>query len=306
MKAILFGGQGSQQVNMGGDFYEKFSFSKDYYDQLDPKLKDLLLKADLETLSTTRNTQPALIAYHTMISGLLKEAGIRFDYTAGLSIGEYGSLAYSGVITPKEAIEIAFLRGQIMEEVVEGIDSKMLAVLGTDRGTLEKACKEVSEKDSFVEISNLNCPGQIVVSGERAAVDRLANKIKDQAKRLIELNTSGPFHTSYLEKAEDKLREVLENYTFKEEEAKVVYNLLAREKQKSESCIDIMSKQVSKPVKFQESIEYLISQGVDSFVEVGFGNVLKGFIKRIDRSKKVYVIDGIDSYLDFINEVKND
>lgn len=306
MIGILFSGQGSQQVNMGGDFYNSISFSKEYYDDLDENLKDLILNGDLETISKTKNTQPTLIAFQTMISELLKKDGIDFDYTAGLSIGEYASLAYSGVLTSKDAIEIAFIRGQLMEEIGETLNSKMVAVLGMDKEPIEKYCKEASSGDSFVEISNLNCPGQIVVSGKEEAVEKFIKLAKNEARRIIPLNTSGPFHTSYLKPVEEKLVDILNDYEFKEEETKIVYNLLGREKKDEEDPIYIMSKQVSNTVRFQESIEYLINKGVETFVEVGFGNVLKGFVRKIDRSKKVYVIDTLESYKEFIKEVKND
>lgn len=307
MISILFSGQGSQQENMGGDFYEKYEFSKNYYDNLESDLKDLILKGDLETLSKTKNTQPALISYQTMVSELLKNENVKFDYTAGLSIGEYASLAHSNVISSNEAIEIAKIRGGLMEEIGEKLNSKMVAVIGMDKIDIENILSEVSNEKSKGEISNLNCPGQIVVSGETEAIERFIKLADDKARRIIPINTSGPFHTSYLKPVEEKLREVLSNFEFKEEEeTKVVYNLLGRERKSDENPVEIMAKQVSNTVRFQESIEYQIEKGVDTFVEVGFGNVLKGFVRKIDKTKKVYVIDSVESYEKFLSEVKND
>ena len=306
MISILFSGQGSQQENMGGDFYEKYEFSKNYYDNLESDLKDLILKGDLENLSKTKNTQPALISYQTMVSELLKNENVKFDYTAGLSIGEYASLAHSNVISSNEAIEIAKIRGGLMEEIGEKLNSKMVAVIGMDKIDIENILSEVSNEKSKGEISNLNCPGQIVVSGETEAIERFIKLADDKARRIIPINTSGPFHTSYLKPVEEKLREVLSNFEFKEEETKVVYNLLGRERKSDENPVEIMAKQVSNTVRFQESIEYQIEKGVDTFVEVGFGNVLKGFVRKIDKTKKVYVIDSVESYEKFLSEVKND
>lgn len=306
MISILFSGQGSQQENMGGDFYEKYEFSKNYYDNLESDLKDLILKGDLENLSKTKNTQPALISYQTMVSELLKNENLNFDYTAGLSIGEYASLAHSNVISSNEAIEIAKIRGGLMEEIGEKLNSKMVAVIGMDKIDIENILSEVSNEKSKGEISNLNCPGQIVVSGETEAIERFIKLADDKARRIIPINTSGPFHTSYLKPVEEKLREVLSNFEFKEEETKVVYNLLGRERKSDENPVEIMAKQVSNTVRFQESIEYQIEKGVDTFVEVGFGNVLKGFVRKIDKTKKVYVIDSVESYEKFLSEVKND
>ena len=152
MKAILFAGQGSQQEKMGEDFYLSDSFAKDYYDKLDENLKEILFEADLETISQTENTQPAMIAYQTMISEMFKEDGVVFDYTAGLSIGEYAALAHSEVITSEEAIEIAQIRGKLMAEVGGKINSGMIAVLGMEAEELENYCQEVSDGDSRVEI----------------------------------------------------------------------------------------------------------------------------------------------------------
>lgn len=305
MKAILFAGQGSQEEKMGEDFYLSDSFAKDYYDSLDRDLREKILKADLETISKTENTQPAMIAYQTMISEMFKLDGIEFDYTAGLSIGEYAALAHSGVISSKEAIEIAKIRGQMMADTGANLKSGMIAVLGMDGETLESYCIEVSEEDSKVEISNLNCPGQIVVSGDRVALDRLKVSIEDQARRLVELNTSGPFHTSYMIPVEEELRELFKRYDFKREEVEIPYNFLGRPREDDEDVKEIMAKQVSHTVRFQECIEFLIDRGVDTFVEVGFGGVLRGFVRKINRKAKVYVIDSVESYEGFVKEVRN-
>lgn len=306
MKAILFAGQGSQQEKMGKDFYLSDSFAKDYYDNLDEDLKEKILEADLETISQTENTQPAMIAYQTMISEMFKEDGVEFDYTAGLSIGEYAALAHSGVITSKEAIEIAKLRGQMMANEAKNLKSGMIAVLGMEMNELEKYCQEVSDGESRVEISNLNCPGQIVVSGDLEALNRLKISIEDKARRLVELNTSGPFHTTYMIPVEEELSKLFNDYEFKEEGVEIPYNFLGRPREDDEETKEIMAKQVSHTVRFQECIEFLLERGVDTFVEVGFGGVLRGFVRKIDRNATVYVIDSVENYECFLKEVAND
>lgn len=306
MKAILFAGQGSQQEKMGEDFYLSDSFAKDYYDKLDEDLKNIIFESDMETISKTENTQPAMIAYQTMISEMFKEDGIVFDYTAGLSIGEYAALAHSEIITSEEAIEIAKIRGKLMAEVGAEINSGMIAVLGMDADVLEKYCQEVSDGESRVEISNLNCPGQIVVSGDIEALNRLKISIEDQARRLVELNTSGPFHTTYMIPVEEELSKLFDKYEFKNENVEIPYNFIGRPREDDEDIKEIMAKQVSHTVRFQECIEFLIERGVDTFVEVGFGGVLRGFIRKIDRKANVYVIDSIENYECFVKEVKND
>lgn len=305
MKAILFAGQGSQQEEMGKDFYNSDSFAKDFYDTLDDDLKEIILEADLEKISKTENTQPAMIAYQTMVSEMFKEDGVEFDYTAGLSIGEYAALSHSEVLTSKEAIEIAKIRGKLMAEVGEELNSGMIAVLGMELEALEKFCQEVSDGESKVEVSNINCPGQIVVSGDVEALNRLKISIEDQARRLVELNTSGPFHTSYMIPVEEELSKLFNNYDFKEEKVEIPYNFLGRPREDDEEIKEIMAKQVSHTVRFQECIEFLIERGVDTFVEVGFGGVLRGFIKKINRKADVYVIDSFENYQCFLEEVNN-
>lgn len=306
MIGILFGGQGSQQIEMGKDFYENLEYSKNYYDSLDENLKNTILFGDLETLTETKNTQPALVAFQTMIGNLLKEENINIDATAGLSIGEYSSLAFADIITSKEAIEIATIRGKLMDEIGKEIKSKMVAILGGDIEIIKSHINKVNDKENFVEISNINCPGQIVVSGEESKIDEFVESIKDDVKRIIPLKTSGAFHTSYMNPVEDSLKNLFEDYEFKKENKIIPFNYLGRPLKEDENIKEIMSKQVSNTVLFQESIEYLIDNGVDTFIEVGFGNVLKGFIKKIDRNKKVYVIDTLESFYNFIEEVKND
>lgn len=306
MIGILFGGQGSQQIEMGKDFYENLEYSKNYYDSLDENLKNTILFGDLETLTETKNTQPALVAFQTMIGNLLKEENINIDATAGLSIGEYSSLAFADIITSKEAIEIATIRGKLMDEIGKEIKSKMVAILGGDIEIIKSHINKVNDKENFVEISNINCPGQIVVSGEESKIDEFVESIKDDVKRIIPLKTSGAFHTSYMNPVEDSLKNLFEDYEFKKENKIIPFNYLGRPLKEDENIKEIMSKQVSNTVLFQESIEYLIDNGVDTFIEVGFGNVLKGFIKKIDRNKNVYVIDTLESYYNFIEEVKND
>lgn len=306
MKAILFAGQGSQQAGMGKDFYENFDAAKSFYNGLNSTvdIKDMSFNADLETISKTNITQPTMIAYQVMVSELLKAAGVEFDYTCGLSIGEYAALAQAEIITPEEAIEIATKRGAWMQEVGEAMTSKMVAVMGVDKDVLEEHLNNASEEDSVVEISNLNCPGQIVVSGDIAAVERLEGSLQGVARRLIPLNTSGAFHTSYMKDVGNKLGELFKDIDFKEGKTKVVYNYLGEELGNN-SIEDVMKYQVSHAVRFEECLEYMISQGVDTFVEVGFGGVLKGFIRKIDKTKTVYEINSVESLDSFLEEVKN-
>ena len=307
MKAILFAGQGSQQVGMGKDFYESYDLAKNFYDNLSSTvdIKSASFDADLETISKTNITQPVMIAFQSMVSELLKNEGIEFDYACGLSIGEYAALAQAEVLTSQEAVDIATKRGAWMQEIGESMNSKMVAVMGVEKDVLLKHLDDASQGDSRVEISNLNCPGQIVVSGDEAAVGRLEQSLTGVARRLIPLNTSGAFHTSYMKEVEDKLGELFEDIEFKVEKTKVAYNFTGGQLG-DENVKDAMKYQVSHAVRFEECLEYMISQGVDTFVEVGFGGVLKGFIRKIDKTKTVYEINSVESYENFLKEVKND
>lgn len=305
MKAIIFAGQGSQVEAMGQDFYETYPVAQAYYDDLGQDLRDMILQGDLETLSQTPNTQPALIGYQTMIIELFKEAGIDFDYTAGLSIGEYSALVQARVLKSQDAIEIAKVRGKLMDEAARDLDSKMLAIMGMGEEDLRVSTKEASRPGSLVEISNLNCPGQIVVSGEAEAVDRLEDLIKGQARRTVSLNTSGPFHTSYMEPVEKDLAKIFDSYDFKEEKIPLAYNYTG-DFRKEEKIQDLMAKQVSSTVRFEDILKRLVDSGVKTFVEVGFGGVIKGFVRRVDKTLQVVQIDSVENFKTYISEVKND
>ncbi|MDL2310665.1 ACP S-malonyltransferase [Peptostreptococcaceae bacterium OttesenSCG-928-C18] len=303
---FLYGGQGSQQEQMGKDLYENYSDVKDFYDSIniDFDIKDYSFNKDLATISKTRYTQPIMVAFQISVTKILKDMGIKPDYTAGLSIGEYSALEASGVIKEVEAVEIAEKRGLAMESASKSIDTGMVAVLGMDISVIDKVTKEVSDKNGKVEIANINCPGQVVISGEAKTVAKAVEKLKKAgARRTIPLNVSGPFHTSYMEPASKELVEIFKDYEFKREEVPVVYNLLGSVKT-TEDIKDIMINQVKSSVRFQESIEYMASQGVDTFVEIGFGDVIKGFLKKIDRKLKVYSANNIET-INALKEVLN-
>lgn len=305
MKAIIFAGQGSQVEAMGKDFYQSYQVSKDYYDSLGDDLKNLILNENIETLSRTANTQPALIAYQTMIINLFRQENIHFDYTGGLSIGEYAALVQAGVLEDKDAVQIAKIRGRLMEEVEDQIDSKMLALIGGDKDQIEDMAKSVSDHKSFVQISNINSPNQIVVSGHRLAVDRLKEKIAPHTRKIVELNTSGPFHTPYMDQVADDLLDLFEKYDFKEEKTPIVYNYTGQKRQENQTIQEIMARQVSSPVLFDQVLRAMVDEGVKTFVEVGYGSVIKGLVRRIDRKLEVVEINSVENFENYISEVKN-
>ncbi|WP_100065221.1 ACP S-malonyltransferase [Miniphocaeibacter massiliensis] len=304
---FLYGGQGSQQEKMGYDLYEKFNEVKDFYDSINLgfDVKDYSFNKDLKIISETKYTQPIMVAFQIAVTKILKDNDIVPEYVAGLSIGEYSALVAANVLEPLDAIEIAEKRGISMEQAGEGIDTGMVAIMGLDTEIIDKVVKETSDEKDKVEIANLNCPGQVVISGEVKKVEEAVGKLKEVgARRAIPLNVSGPFHTSYMEPVSKELHKLFKNYEFKEEEIPVVYNLLGNVKT-DEDIKEIMEKQVKSSVKFQESIEYMISQGVDTFIEIGFGDVIKGFLKKIDRKLKVHSANSIETINALKEELNN-
>ena len=254
--AFLYGGQGSQQAGMGKDLYEKYDYIKDFYDEINISfdLKDYSFNKDLETISETKYTQPIMVAFQIAVTKILNENNIIPNYFAGLSIGEYSALAGAKVLKDYDAISIADFRGLAMTEASKGINTGMVAIMGLEKKIIDEILKNLNDGDKKVEIANLNCPGQIVISGEKSKVDEAVEKLKGAgARRAIPLNVSGPFHTSYMTEVSNKLQELFEKYEFSEEEIPVVYNYLGNIR-KDENIKDLMIKQVSSTVRFQESI----------------------------------------------------
>lgn len=296
---IIYAGQGSQVVGMGKSFYPHPLF--DEY----PDLKELCFKGPFETLSLTQNTQPCMVLVATIITDLLKENGIIPAYCAGLSLGEYSALYCAGVFEQKQVIELSRFRGKVMNEAVQGIDSAMIAVIKMERVILEDLCKQASSL-GIVSISNYNCPGQLVVSGERKAVEKVKElALEKGAKRVIALNTSGPFHTTLLKEASLALKERFQQETFHEMKIPVVFNTLGREL-KNQTIPEILEKQVMSPVYFEDSIRYMINQGVDTIIEVGPGKVLSGFVKKIDKNIQLYQIEDDESLEKTIKALKGE
>lgn len=296
---IIYAGQGSQVVGMGQSFYPNAIFDQN------KDLTELCFNGPLEKLSYTPHTQPCMVMIATIITDLLKEQGIIPDYTAGLSLGEYSALYCAEVLTRNDVIEIARFRGKVMQEAVEGLESEMIAVLGMEEKILKELCQEASSL-GVVSISNYNCPGQLVVAGEKEAVEKVKElALENKARRVISLNTSGPFHTVLLKKASLALKEKFKEMTFHEMKVPVVFNTLGHELD-NETIPEILEKQVMSPVYFEKSIRYMIDQGVDTIIEVGPGKVLSGFVRKIDKSIKLYQIEDKESLEKTIKALKGD
>lgn len=291
--AFLYAGQGSQHVGMGRDLYEAYPAFRQVLDNapVDFDLKKLSFEGPEEQLGDTRYTQPCMVAFAAGVTALLREAGIAPDYTAGLSLGEYSALHCAGVFDAQTAISLVAFRGQAMAQAVQGRACGMAAVLGLDRETLKKACEEASEL-GVVECTNFNCPGQIVISGDEAAVDKAGELAKAAgAKRVLPLKVSGPFHTSLMAPAGDALRERFQTVEFHEMEVPVLFNCLGDLKGENDTIPNLLERQVQSSVYLEDTIRRLKELGVDTVVEIGPGRALSGFVRKTAKEIKCYPVE---------------
>ncbi len=293
---FLYAGQGSQTPGMGQDFCEAYSEFDDIFSNspVDFDLKRCAFTG--ENLNETQYTQPVMVAFACGVTALLREAGIVPEVAAGLSLGEYSALAGSGVWDTETAVELARFRGQAMTRAVEGMESGMMAVLNLDREKLQEACDKASSL-GVVEIANYNCPGQLVMGGELAAVEQAAVYAKELgARRVMPLKVSGPFHTSLLAPAAKELHQYFETILFDEMTYPVLFNTLGGEKG-SEPIGELLERQVMSSVYMEETIRTMEAMGVDTIVEIGPGKVLSGFVKKTAPNIKTYAISSVEDFL---------
>ena len=291
--AFLYAGQGSQHVGMGRDLYENYPAFRAVLDAapVDFDLKQLCFEGPEEQLNDTRYTQPCMVAFAAGVTAVLKEEGITPAYTAGLSLGEYSALQCAGVFTAPQAISLAAFRGKAMAAAAAGRPCGMTAVLGLDREKLQEACRQAAGA-GVVEIANYNCPGQLVIGGEQAAVDKAAALAKELgAKRCLPLKVSGPFHTSLLAPAGDALREKFRETAFGAMRIPVLFNCLGREMGPEDTIPALLGKQVQTSVYMEDTIRRLAELGVDTIVEIGPGKALIGFVKKTAPAIKTYAVE---------------
>ncbi|WP_207648382.1 ACP S-malonyltransferase [Anaerobranca gottschalkii] len=294
--AFLFPGQGSQVVGMGQGLRENYSLAREIIDKcnniLGYDLWEIIQKGPKEELDLTENTQPAILTISYILSELLKEAGVKPENAAGLSLGEYSALVYGGVISYENALPLVKKRGEIMQRAVPLGTGGMVALLGATVDKVESFLKDI--KGGYVQVANYNCPGQYVVTGETSAIAEVIEKAKDYGiKRAVKLDVSGPFHSKFLEKAGLELKGELEKIPFNEPQINIYSNVTAQRYRDREEIKDLLVKQVSHSVLWEQTIENMINQGVEGFVEVGPQKTLSAMVKKI--SAKVWVKNVEDS-----------
>ncbi|MEK3671695.1 ACP S-malonyltransferase [Paenibacillus sp. FSL R10-2771] len=298
--AFVFPGQGAQAVGMGKDVYEALPQSRAVFEKGDEvlgfPLSKLIFEGPESELKQTVNTQPALVTASVAYLEALQHLGVTPDYVAGHSLGEYSALVAAGVLSYEDAVRLVRLRGQFMEEAVPGGQGAMAATLGADRAALTELCRSISEAGNSVELANVNCPGQIVVSGTVAGVNEVVQRVKEAGgKRAIPLEVSGPFHSSLMKEAAEQLAAELQKVTFNAPLIPVIVNVTAAPVTDPEEIRNLLVAQVFSPVLWQDSVEWLIADGVDTFVEIGSGSVLAGLIRKIDKNVKLVNINSLES-----------
>ena len=304
--AFIFPGPGSQYVGMGKEFYENLPICREVYD-LASEVTGLdlpkLCFTENEQIHQTEYTQICMLATETAIYMALEQNGYQPDVTAGLSLGEYGALVASGVMTAEEAFEVVRKRGIYMQQAVP-TGGAMAAVLGLDGGKIEQICEQTEEQMQLaVSVANYNCPGQIVISGKAEAVQAAGEACKEAgAKRVVPLKVSGPFHSKLLMDAGKQLREALNKVEIRENFVPYIANVTADYVTEQTQVKPLLESQIYSPVRWQQTIERMLADGVDEFVEIGPGKTLSGFIKKINRNVKVCNIDKMEDFVRFVAE----
>lgn len=303
--AFIFPGQGAQKAGMGKDFYDNYETARAIFDQASTLL-DLDMKAlcfeENDKLDITEYTQAALVTTCLAMAKVVEEKGLTPDVTAGLSLGEYCAIAMAGGMTTEDAIKLVRKRGILMQEAVPTGQGAMAAVLGMDAQDIE----EVLERFPGASIANYNCPGQIVITGVTEAVDQAMAALKEAgAKRCIQLNVSGPFHSGLLTEAGKELGTVLETTTLSELSIPYVTNVTAQYVSDIAETKELLATQVASSVRWEQSIRKMIEQGVDTFVEIGPGKTLAGFMRKINKEVKMVNIGTIED-LEKVEELINE
>jgi [acyl-carrier-protein] S-malonyltransferase len=285
--AVVFPGQGAQEVGMGKKLFERYATAKEVFERAESALgfdlKEIIFNGPDEELKKTEYAQPAILTMSMAVFRCLEEEGVHFEpqYVAGHSLGEYTALVASGTLSLEDGVRLVHLRGRLMQEAVPIGKGSMAAIIGLERETVLSICESASAT-GVCQAANFNAPGQIVISGEREAVDMAVAMCKDAgAKRALPLKVSAPFHCSLMRPVADRLLESFKECSWKDPEWPLVANVSGKTESDVESIQQALFQQTFKPVLWSDSIEFIISKGVHHFVEAGPGSVLSGLIKRI-------------------------
>ena len=308
MKAIVFPGQGSQYVGMGKDFYDNFNEAKEVFHKVDDalgfKLSNIILNGPKETLDLTENTQPAIMTVGVAIYKVLKKQKINYlkDYSffAGHSLGEYTSLICSGSLTLEDGAKILKERGKSMQESVAVNIGAMAAVLGAEIDLINEVINKNKSIEGVAEISNDNCPGQIVISGNKDKITKIVDELKNNySKKAILLPVSAPFHCSLMQPSADKMNQILIKTNFLQPEINIVSNVTAKKIDNFKEIPSLLTKQITHHVRWRESVDFMTKNGVKHFIEIGPGKALTGMIKRIGKELTTTTIDNITQFNEF-------
>lgn len=307
--AFVFSGQGVQKAGMGRDFYEHSNTAKRIFDESSQRIGIDLCKLcfeENELLDQTEYTQAALVTTCLAIARTAEERGLYPDVTAGLSLGEYTAIAVAGGMADSDAIAVVRKRGQLMHSAVPQGEGAMAAILGMTGEQAEAVIEDMEE----VFVANYNCPNQIVITGKTDAVLRAKEALMEAgAKRAVSLNVSGPFHSPFLHEAGEALKEVLDRIELTELRIPYVTNVTGEVITETERIRELLAKQIASPVRWQQSVERMIADGADTFVEIGVGKTLSGFIRKINRNVKTYSIgtwDELETVTEKLGRIRTD
>jgi [acyl-carrier-protein] S-malonyltransferase len=297
--AFIFPGQGSQYVGMGKEFFENFREARDVFQEADDVLRlsisSLCFQGPEEALQLTENTQPAVLTTSIAALRVLQaEKGVVPHLAAGHSLGEYSALVASGALTFADAVQIVRLRGRFMQEAVPGGEGAMAAILGMERGQVEKLCEEAAQGEVLTP-ANFNCPGQIVIAGHAKAIERAMERVKQEGKKAVPLPVSAPFHSPLMKPAGERLEKVLEGISIQDLKIPVVTNVEADINQSKGRVKELLVTQVWSPVRWEESMQKITGDGIEQTFEIGPGKVLSSLMKRINSRIEIKNIEDIQT-----------
>lgn len=307
--AFMFPGQGAQTVGMGKDIYEKYKEAKEIYDKaskiLGINVAKLCFEGPETDLNRTENTQISILVTSLAILEVLKKHNIQADICTGLSLGEYTALIYSGYITFEEGIKLIQKRGYYMENNIPNEEYKMAAIIGLDSNVIEDTCKEVRNNGKFVVPANYNYSNQTVISGNKEAVEEAMKMLKEKgARKIVELKTSGPFHTEKLQEAKELFEKELEKANFSKGTVPVIKNIDGTLYNENDNIKEILAKHIISPVRFDKEIKLMQEINIDTYIEIGPGKALSGFVKKENKEANVMNICDVDTLESVIQKIK--